>query len=190
MGPNIIWIKTFLEHVHVSLLCGQSKYSLVSLRLGSLRNDFAFHGRNADVPIDNNWYIRSILDLRVSLPLQSIRNYSNELCACCIVVVCVVKFKPFFLWRSSWLLNLVKGSSSLATKYAVLNFTIISASSALWFTASCLLKATGSCVAFSFINLSRHTLCLRPRLCSTSVLCLNCEVPAVSANLAFPAVLG
>ena len=121
MGPNIIWIKTFLEHVHVSLLCGQSKYSLVSLRLGSLRNDFAFHGRNADVPIDNNWYIRSILDLRVSLPLQSIRNYSNELCACCIVVVCVVKFKPFFLWRSSWLLNLVKGSSSLATKDAVLN---------------------------------------------------------------------
>ena len=85
-------------------------------------------------------------------------------------------FTLFFLCRFSWPLYLVKGSSSLAMKKAVLNFNINLASSAHWLTASCLLNAANSRVAFSLEYRSRHILSLRLALCLTNVLCFNCVV--------------
>lgn len=53
-----------------------------------------------------------------------------------------------------WPLNLENGVSSLALKYAVLNFTIVLASSVDWMVASCLWNAIWSGDAVSFVYLS------------------------------------
>ena len=89
-------------------------------------------------------------------------------------------FNPFLFLRMIWDLNLVYGSSSLATLYAVLNL-IISDSSLLRFAAACRWNAVRRGATLSATHLSWHRTCLLGTLCFFNASIWNVNAPIAEA---------